>query len=122
VSATKLAATRTTLEEVCLAKVMTEVRVRVRRRLDTGGVADGRSDAPMDMAKEVATAVVAIAAETVREDTLESMERNEIGQRRRRSEFPATAWALGNWRSRMERVAEQQACELAELHRTIAKM
>jgi len=101
---------------------MTEVRVSDRSGLDTGGAADGRSDAPMDMVMEMATAVTAIAAETVGEVTLEPMERNENGKRRRRSEVPATAWALRDWRSRMERAAQQQARELAQLHRTIAKM
>jgi hypothetical protein len=100
---------------------MTEVRVSERRGLDTGEAADGRSDAPMDMAMEVATAVTSIAAGTAGEAALEPMERNENGKRRW-SEVPATAWALGDWRSRMERAAQQQACELAQLHRTIAKM
>jgi hypothetical protein len=93
---------------------MTEVRVSERRGLDTGEAADGRSDAPMDIAMEVAMAVTSIAA-------LEPTERNENGKRRR-SEVPATAWALGDWRSRMERTAQQQARELAQLHRTVAKM
>jgi hypothetical protein len=93
---------------------MSEVRVSERRGLDTGEAADGRSDAPMDMAMEVATAVTSIAA-------LEPMERNQNGKRRR-SEVPATAWALGDWTSRMERAAQQEAREIAQLHRTIAKM
>jgi len=100
---------------------MTEVRVTERRGLDTGEAADGRSDAPMDMAKEVATAVTSIATGTAGEAALEPMERNENGKRRR-SEVPATAWALGDWRSRMVRAAQQQARELAQLHRTITKM
>jgi hypothetical protein len=50
------------------------------------------------------------------------MERNENGKRRGRSEVTATPWALGDWRSRMERAAQQNARELAPLHRTIAKM
>jgi hypothetical protein len=113
---------RTTLEEVCLTEAMTEVRVSERSGLDTGGVADGRSDAPMDMAMEMATAATSIAVETAGEDTLEPMEKNENGMWRRRSEVPATAWALRDWRSRMERAAQQHARELAQLHRTIAKM
>jgi len=75
----------------------------------------------MDMAMEVATAVTSIAAGTTCEAAPEPMERNENGKRKRR-EVPATAWALGDWRSRMERAAQQQARELAQLHRTIAKM
>jgi hypothetical protein len=50
------------------------------------------------------------------------MERNENGKWRRRCEVPAAAWALGDWRSRMKRAAQQQARELAQLHRTVAKM
>jgi len=84
---------------------MTEVRGRERSGLDTGGAADGRSDAPMDMAMEMATAVISIAAVTAGEDTLEPMERNENGKRRWRSEVPAAAWALGTggaaWSARL---------------------
>jgi len=100
---------------------MTKVRVSERRGLDTGEAVDGRSDTPMDMAMEVATAVTSSAAGTAGETTLESMERNENGKRRRRDVL-ATALALGDWRSRMECAAPQQARELAQLHRTIAKM
>jgi len=113
---------RTTLEVVCLTEVMTEVRVIERSGLDTGGAADRGSYAPMDMAMAVATAVAAIAAGTPCERTIEPMERNENAKRRRGSDVPATAWALGDWRSRMERAAQQQARELAQLHRTIAQM
>jgi len=74
---------------------MTDVRVSERRGLDTGEAADGRSDAPMDMAMEKATAVTSIAAGNAGEATLELMERNENGKRRR-SQVPATAWALGD--------------------------
>jgi hypothetical protein len=94
---------------------MTEVRVSERRGLDTGEAADGRSDAPMDMAMEMATAVTSIATGTAGEAALEPMERNENGKWRR-SEVPATAWARGDWRSRIERAAQQQARELAQLH------
>ena len=58
-------------------------------------MADRRSDAPMDMAMEMTTAVTSITAGTAGEATLELMERNENGKRRR-SEVPATAWALGD--------------------------
>jgi hypothetical protein len=100
---------------------MTEVRASERRGLDTGEVAEGRSDAPMDMAMEMATAVKSIAAGTAGETTLQPMERYENGKRRR-SKVPATAWALGDSRSRMERAPHQKPRELAQLHRTIAKM
>jgi len=101
---------------------MTEVRRIERSRLDTPEAADGRSNVPMDMAMEMATAVTSIAVETARQVTLEPMERDENGKRPRRSQVPATAWALVDWRSRMDRAAQQQARELAQLHRTIAKM
>jgi hypothetical protein len=76
----------------------------------------------MDMAIEMATAARSIAAETAGEDTLEPRERNENGKWRRSSEVPATTWALMDWRSRMEHAVQQQGRELAQLHRTIAKM
>jgi len=76
----------------------------------------------MDIAMEMATAVTPIAAETAGEDALEPTERNENGKRRRRSEVPEAAWALGDWRTCMERAAQQQARKLAQLHRTVAKM
>jgi hypothetical protein len=100
---------------------MTEVRVSERRDLDAGEAADGRSNAPMDMGMEMVTAVKSIAAGTAGEATHEPMERNENGKQGW-SEVRATAWALSDWRSRMERAAQQQARELAQLHRTIAKM
>jgi len=101
---------------------MTEVRGSERSGLDTGGAADGRSYIPMDMAMETATWVTSIAVETAGKDTLEPMERNENRKLRRRSEVPVAAWALGDWRSRMERAAQPQARELAQLHRTVPKM
>jgi len=113
---------RTSQEEAYCTEVMTEVRGRERSCLDAGEAADRRSDAPMYMAMEMATVVTSITAGTAGEDTLEPLERNANGKRRRRYEVPATAWALGDWRSRMERAAQQQARELAQLHQTIAKM
>jgi hypothetical protein len=94
---------------------MTEVRVSERRGLDMGGTADGRSNAPMDMTMEMATAVTSIAAWTAGKATLEPRERNDNGKRRR-SKVPASACVLGDWRSRKERAAQQQASELAQLH------
>jgi len=92
----------TTLEVVCLTEVMTEVRVSERSSLDMRAAADRRSDAPMDMGIDMVTAVSIIAAETAGEASHEPMERNEHGTGRRRSQVLATAWALGDCRSRME--------------------
>jgi len=101
---------------------MTEVRGRERSDLDTGEAGDGRSDAPMDEAMETATTVTPMAAATTGVTIVEPMDRNENGKRRRRSEAPATALAPGDWRSRMERAAQQQVRKVGQLHRTIAKM
>ena len=114
--------TRTTIEEGCFTEVVTEVRGSESSGLDTGGAAGWRSNAPKDMAMEMATAVTSLATETPSKDTLELIERNENGKRRRRSEVPTAAWAVGGWRSRMDRVAQQQTRELAQLLRTVAKM
>jgi hypothetical protein len=113
---------RTTLEEVFNTEVMTAVRGSDGSRPDTGGISDGRSDAPGDMVIEIATMVTSIDADTAGEDTLQSMERYKNGKRRRCSEVPAAAWALWHWRSRMERTAHQHAHKLAQLHRTVTKM
>jgi hypothetical protein len=92
---------------------MTDVRGSERSGLETGEAADGRSDTPMDMAMEMATAVTYFATETAGEDTLQPMERNGNRKRRRSSEVPATASAFGDRRSCMARTAHQQARELA---------
>jgi hypothetical protein len=73
----------------------------------------------MDMAMEMVMPETSIAAETTCEATLQAIERNSNRMRRRRSEVPVTAWALGDWRSRMERMIRQQAQELMQLHRTV---
>ena len=101
---------------------MTEVIGKKRSDLDTGEAGDRRSDAPMDVAMEMVTTVTLIATETMGATIFEPLERNENGKQRRRSEAPATTLAPGDWRSRMERAAQQHACEVAQLHRTIAKM
>ena len=92
---------------------MTEFRVSRRSDLDAGEAENGRSDAPMDVAMEMATAATSIAAETAGATLFEPMERNENGERRRRSEALA---ATSDWRSRMERTIRQQAQELMQLH------
>ena len=100
---------------------MTKVRVRERRALNTGEAADGRSDRPMDMEMEMVTAVRSIAAGTGGEATFEPRAKKENGKQRR-SEVPATTWAIRDWRSHMGRAAQQQARELEKLHRTITQM
>ena len=88
--------------------------------MDTDGAGDGTRDAPTAM--EMGTAVTPTAADTASTATLEPTERNKNGERRRRSEALPSAVGRGDWRSCMERTAQQQARELAQLHRTIAKM
>ena len=94
----------------------TESRVSGRSDLDAGEAADGRSDAPMEVAMEMATAATSIPAESAGATIFDPMERNENGKPGRRSEAPA---ALSDWKSRMERTIRQQAQELAQLHLTV---
>jgi hypothetical protein len=98
---------------------MTEFRVSVRSDLDAGEAGNGRSDAPMDVAMEMATAATTIAAETAGAIIFDPMERNENGKRRRMSEAPA---ASSDWRSRMVRTIRQQAQELMQLPRTVGHL
>jgi hypothetical protein len=105
-----------------LRGMMTEARVSGRSDLDTGEAGDGRSDAPMDVAMEMATAATPVAAGTTGTTIVELTERNENGKRRRRSEAVATAVAPSDWRSRMERTMRQQAQELTQLHRTVGHL
>ena len=60
-----------------LTGVMTEARVSGRSDLDTGEAADGRSDAPMDVVMEMASAETATAAGTAGGTISELMERNK---------------------------------------------
>jgi len=104
-SANQQATTRTTLEkEVYLTEVMTTARVSRRSDLDTGEVGDGRSDATMDVAMEMAMAATSIAVECAGRTIAEVMERNEKGMQRRRSEAIVTPFAPSEWRSLMERM------------------
>jgi hypothetical protein len=103
-----------------LTEVITEVTGSERSGLDTRGAAEMRCNAPMDIAMEMTTAVTTVAAETAAKNTLDPMERNTNGKWRRRSEDPAAAWALRDWRSRMQPAAPQLPPELAQLQRTIA--
>ena len=83
---------------------MTEFRVSGRSDLDAGEAGNGRSNAPMDVAMEMAATATAIPSETAGATIFELMERNENGKRRRRSEAPG---APRHWRSRMERSIRQ---------------
>jgi len=83
-----------------------------------GKVADGRSDMPMEMAFEIVMSLTSITVDTAGEHRLEPMEKNENTPLRRRCNVPATTWGLRDWRSRMECMAQQQACELAQQHKT----
>jgi hypothetical protein len=114
---------RTILEEVRFTEATTEVRERERSSRDPGGAADGRSNAPMDMAMamEMVTAVTSIPTETAGEDKFELMARIENGKRRRKCEVPAAAWAVMDWRSPREHAAQQQAHGQAQLHRTVTE-
>jgi hypothetical protein len=78
---------------------MTEFRGSERSDLITGEAGDGRSDGPVDMAMEKATAATFIAAKTAGVTIVDRMERNQNGKRRRMSEAPATP---SNWKSCME--------------------
>jgi len=98
---------------------MTQIRVSGRSDLDEGEAGKGRSDAPMDVAMEMATAAPPIAAETVGAAIFEPMERNENGKRRKTSERLA---APSDWRSRMERTIRHQAQELTQLHQTVGHL
>jgi hypothetical protein len=92
-----------------LTGVMTEAIVSGRSDLDTGEAEDGRSDTPMDVVMEMATAATPVTAETAGTTIVEPMERNENGKRRMRSKAVATAVTPSDWRSRMERTMRQQA-------------
>jgi len=107
---------RTTLADARFTEVMTEVRGSEKSALDKGEAADGRSNGPMYTAMEMATEVTSIATETAGEATVQPMDRNQNGKQGRRGEVLATAWALGDWKSHIERTAKPEARELAQLH------
>jgi hypothetical protein len=93
---------------------MTEYRRSERSDLEEHEAGDGRSEAPMDMAMEMATAATS-AGVTI----FGPMERNNNGQRRRRSEAPV---APSDWRSPMEQTIPQQAQEQTQLPRTVGHL
>jgi len=82
---------------------MSEARVSGKSDLDTEEARDGRSDAPMDVAMEMATEATPVAAETTGATIVEIMERNQNGKRRRRSDALAPTVTPSDCRSRMER-------------------
>jgi len=87
---------------------------------DTGAVGDGMWDAPSAMAMELA--VTHIAKVTTITAPLEPMERNANREQQRRREALAVAGCPRDRRSCMQLTAQQQPCELAWLHQTIALM
>jgi hypothetical protein len=70
------------------------------------------------VAIEIATAVIAFAAETAGATIFEPLERNENGKRTRRSQAPE---APSHWTSRMESTIRQRAQELTQLNRTVGQ-
>jgi len=92
---------------------MTNFRGSESSHLEAGVAGDGRSDAAMNIVIDVATAATSIPAETAGVTIFEPRERNESRKQRRRCE----AWLTpSHWRSRMERMIQQQAQELTQLH------
>jgi len=89
----------------------------VKGDLDRGEAADGLCKLPMamvmEMAMEMGTVVTPVTADSASTATLEPEERNEHRKRRMRSETPVATAGPEDLRSRMERTAQQQACELA---------
>ena len=98
--------------------VRTKVRVSERSDLDTGEAGQGRSDGPMAVAMEMATAATPTALETAGGTIFEQMERIENGNGRRKSE----ALAPSDWRRCEERTMRQQEQELTRLHRTVGHL
>jgi hypothetical protein len=74
------------------------------------------------MAMEMVMVVKSIATETAAEGNLKRMERNPNGIWRIGSDAPVNSCAVGAWWSLMERTAQLQACDVAQLARTIRKI
>jgi len=66
--------------EVSRTEMMTEVRVSRRSQLDGGEAGDVTSDAPMDVAIEMARPAIPGAKETAGATIAEPMERNQNGK------------------------------------------
>lgn len=86
--------------------MQTEFRGSEKSNLDAGAIreagdlGDERSEAPMEMMMEMATAATSIAMETSGGSIFKPTERNENRKQRKRSEAPV---APRDWMSRMER-------------------
>jgi hypothetical protein len=98
---------------------MTEFRVSGGSVLDVGEAGNGRSDAPIDVAMEMAMVATAIAAETAAATIFEPLVRNENVKRIRSRVGQA---APSDWRSHKDRTIRQQAQELTQLHRTVGHL
>jgi hypothetical protein len=85
---------------------MTGFRGSKRSDLDAGDGGGGRSEAPLDMAIEMATAATSMAAETVGLTISELIMSNKNGKRKRKSAAPE---APSDWRSRLQKTIQQQA-------------
>jgi len=66
--------------------------------------------------------VTTFTADAASKATLHQMVINDHGNWRRMREALVPAVGPGGWGSRMDRTAQQQACELAQLHRSNAKI
>jgi hypothetical protein len=74
------------------------------------------------MAMDMEMAVIPTTVNTDSAATLEAVESNEIRKQRNPSETLPSAVGPRDWRSCMERTAQQPAHKLAQLHRPVAKM
>jgi hypothetical protein len=98
---------------------MTDERVSRRNNMDTGEAGDRRSNGTMDVSIEMAMVATPIAVRSRGATIFETIERKGNGNHRKSSEAPATALALSDWRSLMERTMRQQAQELIQMNRTV---
>jgi hypothetical protein len=87
-----------------------------RSDLDAGDAGNGRGDAPMDVAMEMAMVVTPIAVVIAGATIFVPTERNANGKQTRMCKVLV---APSDCRSHMERMIPQQALELKQLHRTV---
>jgi len=76
----------------------------------------------LQMVIQMWAAVTPTSSETASRATPEPLEGNENAKRNRRRAVLISAVGPGEWRSRTERMAQQQARRLSQLQRTIATM